>query len=135
MRIYGGPFYFLVLRGIGPSSGHKTLMQCYIMLHYRQFQSFGISFNIWEQVLEQLVITESLQNKKKFEESSKKEGGGDVKHVYFFTRPYRKLNTTPWWWTSATNIFLWNMDCKYTHKRTYNSAGIFLLSNSMFNTT
>ena len=49
-------------------------MQCYIR-HLKH-------------LLEQ-VITESLQNKKKFEESSKKEGGGDAKHVGFFTWPNR----------------------------------------------
>ena len=36
------------------------------------------------------VITENLQNKKKFEKSLKKEEGGDAKHVYFFNRPNRK---------------------------------------------
>ena len=34
------------------------------------------------------VITENLQNKKKFEKSLKKEEGGDAKHVIFFIRPY-----------------------------------------------
>ena len=38
----GGPFIFLFWEA-GPSSDHKTLMQCYT----RQFQSFWISFNIW----------------------------------------------------------------------------------------
>ena len=83
VRIRRRPFFIFLFWEVGPSSDHKTLMQCYI----RQFQSFVTSLKHLKQLLEQ-VITESLQNKKEFEESSKKEGGGDAKHVCLFTWPY-----------------------------------------------
>ena len=45
----------------------------------RLYTKFQFLNHLWEE-----VVTENLQNKKKFEKSQKKEEGGDAKLVHFF---------------------------------------------------